>query len=130
MNAAVAQAARRQIPAAGLRRRERLYHARNPPARGSANGRLGVLTNPGEALICACRGPQGATPVACDRGGVAEWLKAADCKSAGGCLRRFESYPLHQRYSIVRNRGGFGTGVAYPYQPDGRSELQAGVAQW
>ncbi len=28
-------------------------------------------------------------------GGVAEWLKAADCKSAGVSLRRFESYPLH-----------------------------------
>ena len=31
------------------------------------------------------------------RGGVAEWLKAADCKSADVRLRRFESYPLHQR---------------------------------
>ena len=31
-----------------------------------------------------------------DRGGVAEWLKAADCKSVDGSLRRFESYPLHQ----------------------------------
>ena len=29
------------------------------------------------------------------RGGVAEWLKAADCKSADVRLRRFESYPLH-----------------------------------
>ena len=28
-------------------------------------------------------------------GGVAEWLKAADCKSADVRLRRFESYPLH-----------------------------------
>ena len=38
------------------------------------------------------------------RGGVAEWLKAADCKSAGGCLRRFESYPLHHRcrHSVAR----------------------------
>src|SRR4029078_858962 len=95
--AAVARARRAQLPAAGLRRRERLYHARNPPARGIANVRLGVLTNPGEALICACRGPKVATQVARDRGGVAEWLKAADCKSASGCLRRFESYPLHQR---------------------------------
>jgi hypothetical protein len=32
---------------------------------------------------------------------VAEWLKAADCKSAGGCLRRFESYPLHQRFAVA-----------------------------
>ena len=28
-------------------------------------------------------------------GGVAEWLKAADCKSADVRLRWFESYPLH-----------------------------------
>ncbi len=29
-------------------------------------------------------------------------VKAADCKSAGECLRRFESYPLHQRLARVR----------------------------
>ena len=28
-------------------------------------------------------------------GGVAEWLKAADCKSARVSVRRFESYPHH-----------------------------------
>ena len=28
-------------------------------------------------------------------GGVAEWLKAADCKSARESVRRFESYLLH-----------------------------------
>jgi hypothetical protein len=28
-------------------------------------------------------------------GGVAEWLKAADCKSARVCVRWFESSPLH-----------------------------------
>jgi hypothetical protein len=36
-----------------------------------------------------------------DRGGVAERLKAADCKSADVRLRRFESYPLHQRFGIA-----------------------------
>ncbi len=30
------------------------------------------------------------------RGGVPEWLKGADCKSAGVRLRWFESNPLHQ----------------------------------
>src|SRR6266849_370812 len=30
------------------------------------------------------------------RGEVPEWPKGADCKSAGLCLRRFESSPLHQ----------------------------------
>ena len=29
------------------------------------------------------------------RGEVAEWTKAADCKSAGESLRRFESFPPH-----------------------------------
>ena len=29
-------------------------------------------------------------------GGVPEWLKGADCKSAGARLRWFESNPLHQ----------------------------------
>jgi hypothetical protein len=29
-------------------------------------------------------------------GGVPEWLKGADCKSAGVRLRWFESNPLHQ----------------------------------
>ena len=30
------------------------------------------------------------------RGEVAEWTKAADCKSAGESLRRFESFPPHR----------------------------------
>jgi hypothetical protein len=33
------------------------------------------------------------------RGGVPEWLKGADCKSAGVRLRWFESNPLHQASS-------------------------------
>ena len=44
-------------------------------------------------------------------GQVAEWLMAADCKSAAPCeLRRFESSPVHQRvgpalvWSSVRDR--------------------------
>ena len=42
---------------------------------------------------------------ACDRGGVAERLKAADCKSADVRLRRFESYPLHQRSVAAGSKG-------------------------
>ena len=34
-------------------------------------------------------------------GGVAEWLKAADCKSARGSVRRFESYPLHHAWTAA-----------------------------
>ena len=36
---------------------------------------------------------------ASQRGGVPEWLKGADCKSAGVRLRWFESNPLHQAES-------------------------------
>lgn len=30
-----------------------------------------------------------------EAGRVAEWLKAADCKSADVSLRKFESFPFH-----------------------------------
>ena len=44
-------------------------------------------------------GPRGSENTKENRalGGVAEWLKAADCKSVDVRLRRFESYPLHHR---------------------------------
>ena len=35
-------------------------------------------------------------------GGVPEWSKGSDCKSAGRCLRRFESFPLHHSQSFFR----------------------------
>ena len=36
---------------------------------------------------------------------VAEWLMAADCKSAAPCeLRRFESSPVHQKFWYSMNR--------------------------
>src|SRR6202012_6102353 len=35
------------------------------------------------------------------RGGVPEWLKGADCKSAGVRLRWFESNPLHQLETML-----------------------------
>src|SRR5687767_1698370 len=67
-------------------------------ARSGAKGRLWLpaearatwlrwLTAPPQAAIWpACRTP----------GEVAEWLKAADCKSARASVRWFESSPLHQ----------------------------------
>src|ERR1700751_4480614 len=45
--------------------------------------------------------PRSAAPGGTRSGGVAERLKAADCKSADVCLRRFESYPLHQPSRIA-----------------------------
>ncbi len=54
---------------------------RQPP--GAANAR--VDSGGGLALVPASR-----------PGGVPEWLKGADCKSAGVRLRWFESNPLHQ----------------------------------
>src|SRR5215831_12749280 len=76
-----------------------------------------------------------------DPGGVAERLKAADCKSADVRLRRFESYPLHQRFgSAVGIKGGQGkitTGgregrVVHGAGQGKRSAAvaKAGVAQW
>src|SRR3954463_12054947 len=40
------------------------------------------------------------------RGEVAEWLKAADCKSARASVRWFESSPLHQHTRIDLARNG------------------------
>jgi len=37
-------------------------------------------------------------------GQVPEWLKGADCKSAGLCLRRFESFPVHH---FFQEKSGF-----------------------
>src|SRR6201993_1225330 len=40
-------------------------------------------------------------------GRVGEWLKPADCKSAAPCgLRRFESFPVHQDSSFVKQSPG------------------------
>ena len=50
-------------------------------------GRAIVRTSAARVLLCL-------------RGGVAEWLKAADCKSADVRLRRFESYPLHHAVAL------------------------------
>ena len=43
-------------------------------------------------------------------GGVAEWLKAADCKSARASVRWFESSPVHHRHfhSRVEVQGALG----------------------
>ena len=37
-------------------------------------------------------------------GEVAEWTKAADCKSAGVSLRRFESFPPHHGFRLTDKR--------------------------
>jgi hypothetical protein len=68
-----------------------------------------------------------------DRGGVAEWLKAADCKSVDVRLRRFESYPLHHRLMVADRSQGIaagpdGAGIGVANRRDG--DRLAGVAQW
>ena len=35
------------------------------------------------------------------KGGVAEWLKAAVCKTVDLCLRWFESNPLHHKAGVA-----------------------------
>src|ERR1017187_5718289 len=54
-------------------------------------------------------------------GEVPEWPKGADCKSAGLCLRRFESSPLHQ-YSdeFDGESGNSSVGRARAFQARGR----------
>lgn len=57
----------------------------------------GVRRNPASALT------SGGRP---GRGGVAEWLMAADCKSARESVHRFESYPHHHRIMLEPNHAG------------------------
>jgi replicative superfamily II helicase len=44
-------------------------------------------------------------------GEVAEWLKAADCKSARASVRWFESSPLHQPLPQRKNPARRATGL-------------------
>src|SRR5688572_23522776 len=60
----------------------------------------------------------GSTP-AVGLGEVPEWPKGADCKSAGVCLRRFESSPLHL-FHDEHARGNSSVGRAPAFQAGGR----------
>ena len=51
------------------------------------------------------------------RGEVPEWPKGADCKSAGLCLRRFESFPLHHGVKRERARSWAGIAQLVEHQP-------------
>jgi hypothetical protein len=53
-------------------------------------------------------------------GEVAEWTKAADCKSAGASLRRFESFPPHHRGLIFSHAGVAQLARASAFQAEGR----------
>jgi hypothetical protein len=59
------------------------------------SGRCAAGTWPGPNARVDINGGLALVP-ASRRGGVPEWLKGADCKSAGVRLRWFESNPLHQ----------------------------------
>src|SRR5260370_34062897 len=92
-------------------------------ARSAAQSRLDQLTNAVGDLNTRhpLRRP------ASDRGGVAERLKAADCKSALFGVRWFESSPLHQSLRVDETgsrRKAFRLGAR-----QWRSS-RAGVAQW
>ena len=66
----------------------------------------------------------GSSPPSRNRcGEVPEWPKGADCKSAGECLRRFESSPLHSRCegtTRIMSRGSSSGGRARAFQARGR----------
>ena len=49
-------------------------------------------------------------------GGVPEWPKGADCKSAGVSLRRFESFPHHL---VARGRSSVGRASAFQAEGHG-----------
>ena len=53
-------------------------------------------------------------------GEVAEWTKAADCKSAGVSLRRFESFPPHRDGIIFIQAGVAQLARASAFQAEGR----------
>ena len=63
-------------------------------------------------------------------GEVAEWTKAADCKSAGASLRRFESCPPQKKDSTARSEYYSGP-FSYVFSIITRNyyEVLAGVAQ-
>jgi hypothetical protein len=60
------------------------------------------------------------------RGEVAEWSKAADCKSAGASLRRFESCPPHGK---TKDMIGLFTVFNKHYAAGFSDARKAGVAQ-
>src|SRR5437870_8266762 len=63
-------------------------------------------------------------------GGVAERLKAADCKCADVRLRRFESYALHQRFEVAAGTEVWGQGSGRRI-PGGRDEGRGrSKAEW
>ena len=64
-------------------------------------------------------------------GEVAEWSKAADCKSAGANLRRFESCPPHRMNIRRLNKRNIKRSLSYPYVRMVRylNAIMAGVAQ-
>lgn len=53
---------------------------------------------------------------------MAEWLKAADCKSAHASVRRFESFPAHKKKfaNIIDICGSSSVGRATAFQAVGR----------
>ena len=53
-------------------------------------------------------------------GEVAEWTKAADCKSAGASLRRFESFPPHHDGLVFVHAGVAQLARASAFQAEGR----------
>jgi hypothetical protein len=64
-------------------------------------------------------------------GEVAEWTKAADCKSAGVSLRRFESFPPHHVFNLGLRNVGLGIIDFFKSEiQNSKSEIElAGVAQ-
>ena len=78
--------------------RGRFYSERRSKATGDLQrATLCFFTTPTSHPFRLTALPAPAIGPAAHRGEVAEWLKAADCKSARASVRWFESSPLHHR---------------------------------
>ena len=74
--------------------RLRVDGRRSPPGPWPARARWPVQPRPTVCIDTAAPAPENTRLSV--RGGVPKRPTGADCKSAGLCLRRFESFPLHQ----------------------------------
>ena len=79
------------------------------------------MRNSGEMEDTSC--------VVLNKGEVAEWTKAADCKSAGASLRRFESFPPHSYAGLCISDFGSKKLFSFAVRNPQSAIKAAGVAQ-
>ena len=75
------------------------------------------------------RNTVGSNPTFPTNGRVAEWLMAADCKSALFGVRRFESYPYHNTEVVKCNNDTVLEGESL-WSPGENIQIRSKVATW